>query len=189
MIRYYSMNGDAPKVSFQEALFRGLAPDGGLYFPDAFPKFSAEEVDKLRGNSLQEVAYQVLSKWFGDEIEADALRQIAIDAQNFPMPMHKVGDTHVLDLTHGPTLAFKDVAAQNLPRLMSYFLQKEARQIKLLVATSGDTGINGQLAKKGDIDLCRIAFTATMTKNFVPFACIWCDKVAHVLYDTEYGYF
>lgn len=140
MIRYYSTNGNAPKVTFQEALFRGLAPDGGLYFPDQFPTFSAEEIDNLRGASLQEVAYQVLSKWFSDEIDDDAIRHIAIDAQNFPIPMHKVGDMHILELTHGPTLAFKDVAAQNLPRLMSYFLQKDAQRIKLLVATSGDTG-------------------------------------------------
>ncbi|MGB1254117.1 MAG: threonine synthase [Candidatus Promineifilaceae bacterium] len=139
-IRYYSTNRNAPTVSFQEALFRGLAPDGGLYFPDRFPVFSAEELSNLPGSSLSEVAYQVLSKWFGDEIEDEAIRQIAIDAQNFPIPMHKVGETHVLELTHGPTLAFKDVAAQNLPRLMSYFLQKDAKQIKLLVATSGDTG-------------------------------------------------
>ena len=139
-IHYYSTNGESPTVSFQEALFRGLAPDGGLYFPDRFPKFSAEEIDNLRGASLQEVAYQVLQKWFGSEIDDDALRQIAADAQNFPIPMHKVGDTHVLEITHGPTLAFKDVAAQNLPRLMSYFLQKQSKRIKLLVATSGDTG-------------------------------------------------
>lgn len=140
MINYYSTNHNAPAVSFREALFRGLAPDGGLYFPTEFPKFNADEIDKLRGASLKEVAYRVLSKWFGDEIEEDALRQIADEAQNFPIPMHQVGDLHVLELFHGPTLAFKDVAAQNLPRLMSYFLRQEQREVTLLVATSGDTG-------------------------------------------------
>ncbi len=140
MINYYSTNHNAPAVSFREALFRGLAPDGGLYFPTEFPKFSSEEIDDLRGQSLPEVAYRVLAKWFGDEIADEAIRQIANDAQNFPIPMHKVGDLHLLELFHGPTLAFKDVAAQNLPRLMSHFLQQEAREVTLLVATSGDTG-------------------------------------------------
>ncbi len=140
MINYYSTNHDAPTVSFREALFRGLAPDGGLYFPTAFPKFSPDEIDDLRGASLKEVAYRVMAKWFGSEIDDAAIRKIANDAQNFPIPMHKVGDLHILELFHGPTRAFKDVAAQNLPRLMSHFLQQEQREITLLVATSGDTG-------------------------------------------------
>ena len=140
MIQYRSTNYDASPVSFRDALFRGLAPDGGLYFPTEFPKFSDDELANLRGASLKEVAYRVLAKWFGDEIDAAALRQIADEAQSFPIPLHRVGDVDVLELFHGPTLAFKDVAAQNLPRLMSYFLQQEQKQIKLLVATSGDTG-------------------------------------------------
>ena len=140
MIEYISTNRQASAVSFQEALFRGLAPDGGLYFPTQFPRFLAEELTNLCGQSLQEVARQVMQKWLGDEISAEAITQIANDAQFFPIPIRKVGDIHVLELFHGPTLAFKDVAAQNLPRLMSHFLQKEAREITLLVATSGDTG-------------------------------------------------
>ena len=81
-----------------------------------------------------------MQKWLGDEICAESITQIANDAQHFPIPIRKVGDIHVLELFHGPTLAFKDIAAQNLPRLMSHFLQQEAREITLLVATSGDTG-------------------------------------------------
>lgn len=140
MITYYSTGKNAPEVDFKTALFRGLAPDGGLYFPQEFPKFSADELKSLRGVSLQAVGYAVLSKWFGDDIPADALEAIAHDAQNFEIPLNKVGPYHILELFHGPTLAFKDVAAQNLSRLMSYFLQKENREITLLVATSGDTG-------------------------------------------------
>lgn len=140
MIEYISTSKQAPAVSFQEALFRGLAPDGGLYFPTIFPLFSAEEIAALCGQSLQEIARQLLQKWLGDEISAEAITQIANEAQHFPIPIRKVGDIHVLELFHGPTLAFKDVAAQNLPRLMSHFLQREAREITLLVATSGDTG-------------------------------------------------
>ena len=119
---------------------RGLAPDGGLYFPDQFPRFSADEIAKLRGASLSEVAYRTFLPWLYEEIDLDAIRQIATEAQNFPIVLREVGEFFVLELFHGPTLAFKDVAAQNLPRLMSYFLQKTGQRITLLVATSGDTG-------------------------------------------------
>lgn len=140
MIHYYSTNHQSTKVTFQEALFQGLAPDGGLYFPDQFPRFSADELAALCGASLQDVATQVLQKWFGSEIPAEVIAQIAHDAQNFPIPLRQVGDITIMELFHGPTLAFKDVAAQNLPRLMSHFLQQQAREVTLLVATSGDTG-------------------------------------------------
>ncbi|MEM7801347.1 MAG: threonine synthase [Chloroflexota bacterium] len=140
MIQYYSTRGNSPRVNFQEALFRGLAPDGGLYYPDQFPIFSEEELQELIGADLPAVGYAVLSKWFGEEIAADALKEIAISAQHFPIPLRKVGPYYVLEVTHGPTAAFKDVAAQNLSRLMSYFLQARDEEITLLVATSGDTG-------------------------------------------------
>ena len=140
MIHYYSTNHRSPVVTFEQALLRGLAPDGGLYFPDQFPRFSAEEIAKLRGASLEEVAYRTLLPWLYEEIDFTALRQIAHEAQNFPIVLRQVGEFYILELFHGPTLAFKDVAAQNLPRLMSYFLQKTGQRITLLVATSGDTG-------------------------------------------------
>ena len=140
MIQYYSTSGDAPMVDFETALFRGLAPDGGLYFPETFPRFSAEELAALRGASLQDVALQVLDKWVGDVIDADALREIAETANYYEIPLRQVGDVYVLEIFHGPTLAFKDVAAQNLARLMSHFLQQRDEQVTLLVATSGDTG-------------------------------------------------
>ena len=140
MIHYYSTNHLSDFVSFEQALMRGLAPDGGLYFPDQFPRFSADEIAKLRGASLSEVAYRTFLPWLYEEIDLDAIRQIATEAQNFPIVLREVGEFFVLELFHGPTLAFKDVAAQNLPRLMSYFLQKTGQRITLLVATSGDTG-------------------------------------------------
>lgn len=140
MIRYYSTNRQAPEVTFQEALFQGLAPDGGLYFPTAFPTFSAAELTQLHGASLPEVGFRVLHKWFGDEIGAEPLRRIATEAQHFPIPLRQVGPYQILELFHGPTQAFKDVAAQNLARLMSHFLAQRQQQVTLLVATSGDTG-------------------------------------------------
>ena len=140
MIRYYSTNQQAPEVTFQKALFQGLAPDGGLYFPTKFPTFSAAELAALHGASLPEVGYRVLQKWFGEEIEAESLRHIAMAAQYFPIPLRQVGSYQILELFHGPTQAFKDVAAQNLSRLMSHFLQQQQQRVTLLVATSGDTG-------------------------------------------------
>ena len=140
MIQYYSTNGQAPAVTFQTALFQGLAPDGGLYFPDRFPQFELAELAALRGTSLQQVGVAVLQKWFGGEIAADALQQLATAAQNFPIILKKVGPYHILELFHGPTQAFKDVAAQNLSRLMSHFLSERQERVTLLVATSGDTG-------------------------------------------------
>ena len=154
MIKYYSTHKQAPEVGFEEAFLKGLAPDGGLYYPTTIPTFSAVEQEQLRAvwqdmrsldpnatpRYLQLIAFELLNKWFGDEIEDEALRQIATDAQSFPMPIRRVGDFEVLELFHGPTQAFKDVAARNLARLMSYFLKKRGQRAMLLVATSGDTG-------------------------------------------------
>lgn len=139
-MHYYSTNHQSPHVNFQTALFRGLAPDGGLYYPEQFPRFSAEERRALQGASLQDVAQAVLTRWFGDEIDSSSLHEISLAAQHFPIPLRQVGPVRILELFHGPTLAFKDVAAQNLSRLMSHFLTRNARRITLLVATSGDTG-------------------------------------------------
>ena len=140
MIHYYSTNGQAPFVTFAEALFQGLAPDGGLYFPDQFPKFTPEELVALQGTSLAECGFAVLQKWFGDEVLEAELDAIAKAAFHFPIELRPVGPFHLLELFHGPTQAFKDVAAQTLARLMSHFLQVRRENILLLVATSGDTG-------------------------------------------------
>lgn len=140
MIEYVSTNKNTPRVNFETALFQGLAPDGGLYFPTEFPKFSADELTEMQGETLTQIGVRVLQKWFGDEIDAAAIEQIGTEAQHFPIPLVQVGDFHILELFHGPTQAFKDVAAQNLSRLMSHFLAKRQERITLLVATSGDTG-------------------------------------------------
>ncbi|MGB0387027.1 MAG: threonine synthase [Ardenticatenaceae bacterium] len=155
MIQYYSTHRQAPAVGFEEALLNGLAPDGGLYYPSAIPTFSAVEQEQLRAvwqdlrasddpdpaqRYLQIIGFEVLNKWFGHEIEPDALQQIANDAQCFPIPIKRVGDIELLELFHGPTMAFKDVAAHNLARLMGYFLKRRGERAILLVATSGDTG-------------------------------------------------
>ncbi|MDQ4078719.1 MAG: threonine synthase [Chloroflexota bacterium] len=150
-MNYYSLREQSPPVTLEQALMHGLAPDGGLYFPERLPRFTTEEIEQLRGRRerlgpddqrgfLQEVGYQVLLKWFGQEIERTALREIVIGAQSFPVPIREVGEFQMLELFHGPTMAFKDVAARYLARLMAYFLRKRGEQALLLVATSGDTG-------------------------------------------------
>lgn len=140
MIHYYSTEKQAPLVTFESALFQGLAPDGGLYFPSQFPTFSKKELLQLQEASLPDVGFEVLRKWFSSEIPEAVLKDVATAAQQFPIPLRQVGDFRILELFHGPTQAFKDVAAQNLSRLMSTFLQKHQKKVTLLVATSGDTG-------------------------------------------------
>lgn len=155
MVTYYSTRQQASEVGFEAALFNALAPDGGLYYPKHIPTFTVGEQAQLRAvwkewqgakdataaqRYLQLIGFELLNKWFGNEIPAEALRDIAIGAQSFPMPIKQVGEFKILELFHGPTQAFKDVAAHNLARLMSYFLQKSNKRAMLLVATSGDTG-------------------------------------------------
>ncbi len=150
-MKYYSLNHQSAPVTFERALLHGLADDGGLYFPEGFPRFSPETLQHLAARRaglrageelafLQDVGFHVLRLWFGDSIEEGALRQIVADAQSFPIPLRQVGPFQILELFHGPTMAFKDVAARHLARIMSYFLQQRGEQTLLLVATSGDTG-------------------------------------------------
>ena len=137
---FYSTNKRSSRATFEEALLRGLAPDGGLYYPESIPRLSAEEVGRLEGSSLQGVGFGVLSKWIGDEVEDDALKAAVENALNFPISLKEVGPYRVLELFHGPSMAFKDVAAKCLAQLIQAFLKKRKRSATILVATSGDTG-------------------------------------------------
>lgn len=137
---FFSLNKNSPKVSFKQALLSGLAPDGGLYYPESIPKFSPDEIENLKDNILSEVGYKVLVKWLGNEMAETEIRQIAAQALNFEIPLRKVGNFFVLELFHGPSMAFKDVAARTLALLMSKVLEQENKQATILAATSGDTG-------------------------------------------------
>ena len=139
-MKFYSLNKQSPAVTFREAMLKSLAPDGGLYFPEFFPKFSEEELENLKGKPLAEVAAKTLLKWVSNDFSEAELREIMAEALNFPLPLKKIGDYFILELFHGPTLAFKDVAARVLARFMSRVLKKENRTATILVATSGDTG-------------------------------------------------
>ncbi|MDR0976585.1 MAG: threonine synthase [Prevotellaceae bacterium] len=153
-MNYYSTNRLSPDASLEEAVVRGLAPDKGLYMPRTIPTLPADFFDTLHTLSLQEIAYRVAEAFFGD-IPADSLRRIVYDTMNFDIPLVRVtDDIYSLELFHGPTLAFKDVGARFMARLLGYFIGKEqkGRTVNVLVATSGDTGsavANGFLAVEG----------------------------------------
>ena len=141
--RYRSTRGGAEGVSFREALLRGLAPDGGLFVPDAIPDVRPEAWQG--GGRFADVAADVLAPWLHTEVPPDVLRALAEDAFNFPVPLVPLSgaglaDVHVLELFHGPTLSFKDFGARAMARLMAFFLQGEDEPLTILVATSGDTG-------------------------------------------------
>lgn len=153
-MRYYSTNKTAPLADLQKAVVKGLAEDRGLYMPDhikPLPKEFFENIDSL---SFQEIAYTVADAFFGEDVEAEALKSIVYDTLAFDCPIVKVEDSiYSLELFHGPTLAFKDVGARFMARLLQYFIRKESNEkVNVLVATSGDTGsavANGFLGVDG----------------------------------------
>ena len=155
-MEYYSTNKQSQPVSLQEAVLRGLAPDKGLYMPQHIGTLPKAFFNNIAQMSLQEISYAVASTLFGEDIESDVLKEIVYDTLNFNIPLrHISGDRYCLELFHGPTLAFKDVGARFMARLLSYFNKIENggnRQVNVLVATSGDTGsavANGFLGVPG----------------------------------------
>ena len=153
-MQYYSTNGKAPLATLEEAVVRGLAPDKGLYMPQEIRPLPQEFYDNIENMSFQEMSYQVAHKFFGDDVDAESLREIVFDTLAFETPIVKVEDNiYSLELFHGPTLAFKDVGARFMARLLRYFIKREGKeQVNVLVATSGDTGsavANGFLGVDG----------------------------------------
>ena len=153
-MQYYSTNGKAPLATLEEAVVRGLAPDKGLYMPQEIRPLPQEFFDNIENMSFQEMSYQVAHNFFGDDVDAESLREIVFDTLAFETPIVKVEDNiYSLELFHGPTLAFKDVGARFMARLLRYFIKREdKKQVNVLVATSGDTGsavANGFLGVDG----------------------------------------
>jgi len=151
-MKYYSTNKKAPIANLQEAVVKGLASDKGLFMPEKIKKLPQSFFDTIENLSFQEIAYTVADAFFGEDVEATTLKHIVYETLNFDTPAVKVKDNiYSLELFHGPTLAFKDVGARFMARLLGYFL-KEGEEINVLVATSGDTGsavANGFLGVKG----------------------------------------
>lgn len=140
MIGYFSTRDPhKQKLSFAEALLKGLAPDGGLFIPDSIPQINPS--NWLEAQSIADVGVRVLGDWLEGEIPPAGLEATVRDALNFPTPVVKLSDDlFVLELIHGPTLSFKDYGARTMARLMQYFLKQRGEKRIILVATSGDTG-------------------------------------------------
>lgn len=140
-MRFVSTGGRAPPVDFRAALESGLAPDGGLYMPSPLEPLAHEPIESIRGASLPETAYTVLRHVLGDDVPHDALRRITQHALDFPIPLvHLHERVYVLELFHGPTLAFKDVGARCMAGFTTHFRSAGDPPLTVLVATSGDTG-------------------------------------------------
>ena len=153
-MRYYSTNGKTEMVDLREAVVKGLAADNGLFMPErivALPTTFYEQIDKL---SFQDIAFAVAQAFFGEDVGVDALRTIVNETLAFDCPVVPVqANRYALELFHGPTLAFKDVGARFMARLLGHFVGQDRKQaINVLVATSGDTGsavANGFLGVEG----------------------------------------
>lgn len=153
-MKYRSTAGKSPDVSLEEAVVRGLAPDRGLYMPERIPALPKNFFDSLPGMPLAGMSAEIASALFGEDIDGEKLKALTEDAMNFPIPLVKVREgRYSLELFHGPTLAFKDVGARFMARLLGYFNRdNKDRVVNVLVATSGDTGsavANGFLGVDG----------------------------------------
>lgn len=157
---YYSTNGRAPQATLREAVERGLAPDRGLYMPDHIQQLPASFFDRIDQLTFQEMSFEVARAFFGGDVVDASLKRIVTDTLAFETPLRRVEEgIYSLELFHGPTLAFKDVGARFMARLLQYFIHKDCEgrpmaggEVNVLVATSGDTGsavANGFLGVDG----------------------------------------
>lgn len=152
-MKYLSTRGNMPAISFIETVFEGLAPDGGLIIPEKIPRLSKEEIERWKKLSYLELAYEIF-RLFAPEIPEEDLKYLikkSYSTFRHPevTPVVKVGKVYILELFHGPTFAFKDIALQFLGNLFEYLLKKEGRKINILGATSGDTGAAAIYGVKG----------------------------------------
>ena len=159
-MKYYSTNGQAPISDLEKAVVKGLAEDRGLYMPEQIYKLPQVFFDNISDMKFQDIAYNVASNFFGEDVDEDALQDLVYDTLSFDCPVVKVKDNiYSLELFHGPTLAFKDVGARFMARLLQYFIRMSGSEgiaangtVNVLVATSGDTGsavANGFLGVDG----------------------------------------
>ena len=140
-MRLYSTKNPTSFVSLKEAVFKGLPEDNGLFMPEFIPQLSNDFIKNLKNHSFQSIAFEVAKTLIGDTIPEKDLKNIVESAIDFPAPVVKLeDDTHILELFHGPSLAFKDFGARFMAQLMSYFNQGDNKELVILVATSGDTG-------------------------------------------------
>ena len=161
-MQYYSTNGKAPIADLQKAVVKGLAEDKGLYMPERIEKLPQAFFNDMKNMTFQNIAFNVAANFFGEDVDMDGLQDLVYDTLSFDCPIVKVEENiYSLELFHGPTLAFKDVGARFMARLLQYFLRHGSGQqanasasktVNVLVATSGDTGsavANGFLGVEG----------------------------------------
>ncbi|WP_405250501.1 threonine synthase [Dokdonia sp. Asnod3-C12] len=142
-MKYYSLNKQAPNVTFDEAVIRGIAPDKGLYFPENIPVLPTTFWEQIEHLSKEEIAVEVMKPFVGNSMEEATLKEIVADVLSFDFPLVPIVDNvATLELFHGPTMAFKDVGARFMARCLGHFLKERNQQeeVTVLVATSGDTG-------------------------------------------------
>ncbi|MEM9289682.1 MAG: threonine synthase, partial [Pseudomonadota bacterium] len=145
-MKYTSTRGASPALSFAEATMAGLAPDGGLYLPSEWPQLSRDEIAGFAGQPYQNVAFAVMRPFVGDDLPDDDLRALIDKAYSrfnhaAIAPLKQLShDQWLLELFHGPTLAFKDFALQFLGHLFEYLLARSGTDLTIIGATSGDTG-------------------------------------------------
>ncbi|GAC1380485.1 MAG: threonine synthase [Ginsengibacter sp.] len=139
-MKFYSTSGKTPPVDFKTATIKGLAGDGGLYFPESIPTLTTSFITDLQKYSNEEIAFNVMHPYVGD-ISNSILFDIISETINFPFPLVNISESvSTLELFHGPTMAFKDVGARFMSRCLGHFMKNEDKQVTVLVATSGDTG-------------------------------------------------
>jgi len=152
-MRYYSLNNSSPLSSFKKAVQNGIAPDRGLYFPEKITPISEDFINNISDYSNEEIAYEVIKQFIGDEIPTNILKEIIKKTISFDFPVVNLDENiGSLELFHGPTMAFKDVGARFMSQCLEYFNQNKTEDITVLVATSGDTGgavASGFLNAKG----------------------------------------
>jgi threonine synthase len=140
-VLYHSTNNPAHRVDLKEAILRSLPPDNGLYMPDVLPVLGEDFWNDWRDLSFQDIGFAVAKAFFGEDVPDDALREIVESTVSFDAPLVTLGPgDHILELFHGPTLAFKDFGARFMARLMAWLTRDDERELTVLVATSGDTG-------------------------------------------------
>ena len=140
-MQYYSLNKTSTNVDFKTATINGQAPDKGLYFPQTIPVFTKRWINELPNKTNEQIAYDVIQPYIGNQIPEADLYQIVAETINFKMPLVKITEAiYSLEMYHGPTLAFKDIGARFMSRCLQYFVKDATKKITVLVATSGDTG-------------------------------------------------
>lgn len=152
-MNFYSLNKQAPKVSFKDAVIKGIAPDRGLYFPERIEPLPASFFERIENLSNQEIAFNAIHQFVSNEIPNDTLKEILANVLDFDFPVVQLEENvATLELFHGPTMAFKDVGARFMANCLGYFSEGSTTDVTVLVATSGDTGgavANGFLGVEG----------------------------------------